>query len=282
MASIASPRIPPASGDTTPTLSSRRTSLDTNVIASPHLPLASATPTVRRNRAALRDYYNLKPPAAVASSASSVSETTETFSHEDDASGESRESELDQPGFKADAYVRGLLDKQGLQGLLKAEEGLLNEIRELDGERKALVYDNYSKLIDATETIKKMRSNMEPLGSSTGDLERMVGRIAETAGLLSHGSSDVPSRTDDRKGAETGAKEWTSIERQKQTVRWVVESPRRFRMYVRKGETQTAEVEWDKVKRLLEKWKGHEGVKAIHDGCMEVLAQNGNVVEDTD
>ena len=30
------------------------------------------------------------------------------------------------------------------------------EIRALDGERKALVYDNYSKLIAATDTIRKV------------------------------------------------------------------------------------------------------------------------------
>jgi len=30
------------------------------------------------------------------------------------------------------------------------------EIRGLDGERKALVYDNYSKLIAATDTIRKV------------------------------------------------------------------------------------------------------------------------------
>ncbi len=30
------------------------------------------------------------------------------------------------------------------------------EIRSLDGERKALVYDNYSKLIAATDTIKRV------------------------------------------------------------------------------------------------------------------------------
>ena len=32
------------------------------------------------------------------------------------------------------------------------------EIKGLDGERKALVYDNYSKLIAATDTIRKVRS----------------------------------------------------------------------------------------------------------------------------
>ncbi len=33
-----------------------------------------------------------------------------------------------------------------------------SEIRGLDGERKALVYDNYSKLITATDTIHKVRA----------------------------------------------------------------------------------------------------------------------------
>lgn len=39
------------------------------------------------------------------------------------------------------------------------------EIRGLDGERKALVYDNYSKLITATDTIRKVREFLG-IGSS--------------------------------------------------------------------------------------------------------------------
>ena len=35
---------------------------------------------------------------------------------------------------------------------------LTKDIRNLDGERKSLVYDNYNKLIAATETIRKVRS----------------------------------------------------------------------------------------------------------------------------
>jgi vacuolar protein sorting-associated protein 51 len=45
-----------------------------------------------------------------------------------------------------------------LESVLKVEGALVNEIRGLDGERKALVYDNYSKLITATDTIQKVIS----------------------------------------------------------------------------------------------------------------------------
>jgi len=53
--------------------------------------------------------------------------------------------------------VRQILEVEGLEGLLAVENELVGEVRALDGERKALVYDNYSKLITATETIKKVR-----------------------------------------------------------------------------------------------------------------------------
>ena len=38
------------------------------------------------------------------------------------------------------------------------------DIRNLDGERKSLVYDNYNKLIAATETIRKVFSSLRDLG----------------------------------------------------------------------------------------------------------------------
>lgn len=52
--------------------------------------------------------------------------------------------------------MRNVLGREGLEGVMRVEAGILSEMRGLDGERKALVYDNYSKLIAATETIKKV------------------------------------------------------------------------------------------------------------------------------
>lgn len=48
---------------------------------------------------------------------------------------------------------------------MRVEAGLLRDIRGFDGERKALVYDNYSKLIGATETIRKVRLTARLVGT---------------------------------------------------------------------------------------------------------------------
>lgn len=139
MSTIASPR---QSATSLSTDHSRRPSFDTLTRSQATSP---ARPT-RRNKNALRDYYGLK--AAALADASNESP---------EAVPEINQSELDAPDFDAEAYVRDVLARESLHGLLKIESGLSNEIRALDGEKKALVYDNYSKLIMATDTIRKVR-----------------------------------------------------------------------------------------------------------------------------
>lgn len=111
MTTITSPRLsvtsltsPTPSSSTPPTPSISRT-------ASP-----ARQPTTRRNRAALRDYYNLKAAAP-------IDATSNASEHEEI---EVKESELDAEGFDAEAYVREVLAGQDLQGVLRAEAGLVN------------------------------------------------------------------------------------------------------------------------------------------------------------
>lgn len=143
MSAIASPR---QSITSLSTDQSRRPSLDTIT----HSQAASPARPARRNKNALRDYYGLK--AAALADASSGRQRSSS-----DPVSETTDSEFDAPGFDAEAYVRDVLARESLQGLLKIESGLINEIRALDGEKKALVYDNYSKLITATDTIRRVR-----------------------------------------------------------------------------------------------------------------------------
>lgn len=169
MSTIASPRDPSSTfrrtnssqAVATPT-SSARPSLDIPRSATSSPSLASGTiPPIgkRNNRAALREYYNLKKNPASASATPPLLEVTDTDSVGDVAETSYSEvplSEIDADGFDADAYVRLGLRNSSLEELLKTYTRVLGEIRALDAEKKALVYDNYSKLITATETIRKV------------------------------------------------------------------------------------------------------------------------------
>lgn len=144
MTTITSPRQSIASLSPDP---SHRSSLDTATRSRGTSPARPA----RRNKAALRDYYNLKAATAPA-------DASQREEQQDPAPEIIKPSELDAPGFDAEAYVRGVLERESLAGLLRIEAGLIGEIRGLDAEKKALVYDNYSKLIAATDTIRKVGS----------------------------------------------------------------------------------------------------------------------------
>jgi hypothetical protein len=149
MSTIASPREPSNSlrrlPSGTPT-SSTRPSLDavrstvTSPVQSQHQPppQPAAGPAKRSNRKALREYYNLRAPRI---------EVPDS---------EVPAGEIDEPGFDVEAYVAKVVAESSLEELLKLYTKVLGEVRALDAEKKALVYDNYSKLITATETISKV------------------------------------------------------------------------------------------------------------------------------
>jgi len=146
MSTIASPREPPRR---TPT-NSNRPSFETSrsALASPVLTQGPTNPPppqqqqrkTSSNRAALREYYNLRAAAPRIEIPDSEVPATE----------------IDAPDFNAEEYVAKVINKSSLEELMKLYTSVVGEVRALDAEKKALVYDNYSKLITATETIRKV------------------------------------------------------------------------------------------------------------------------------
>jgi len=188
MSTIASPRDPGgpfprrnASANASTPTSSSRPSLETSrsVTGSPNpnaanSASATAAPaggaTAKRNRAALREYYNLKKaaaggggggPGSPATAGTPVVEVTDPRG-DSHLYSEVPASEMDKADFDADAYIQRALEGSGLEDLLRTYARVLGEIRALDAEKKGLVYDNYSRLIAATETIRKVRGKKKP------------------------------------------------------------------------------------------------------------------------
>ncbi|KAM3422072.1 Vacuolar protein sorting-associated protein 51 like [Cercospora zeina] len=250
--SIASPR-------PSVTLSSRRTSIDTTASTTSRTTgQAAERGSLRRNRAALRDYYNLKTTSLLTTQESSTPVAPATPALDPD-----QESELDKPGFEPEQYVQNLLTTEDLYGVLRIEASLVSDIRNLDGEKKALVYDNYSKLITATDTIKAMREKMDPMMPGTSTLGPAIGHIAETAAGLKREMREASA------GGEVARVE--ERRKQQECVRWVLGSAERLRELKRDGRDEDAQDEWDKVSRVLEAWKGVKGVEGVKRACLEAL-----------
>ena len=125
MSTIASPRA--SSSIRSP--SSTRNSFDSST---------RPPPNARRNRAALRDYYGIKNAQKEAEAKISEESTRTGLGPEEDET----LTELDGANFNAEAYVDGLLAKEGLKGVLKVEADLISRMIYLHTEHGILLIED--------------------------------------------------------------------------------------------------------------------------------------------
>ncbi|KAJ2543563.1 hypothetical protein GGF49_001961 [Coemansia sp. RSA 1853] len=86
--------------------------------------------------------------------------------------------DIDSPAFESKRYLKKVLVEQGVSGLLRADNELVTQVRQIDGEMKTMVYENYSKFISATETIRKMKQDADYMDAEMGKLSQRVNRIS--------------------------------------------------------------------------------------------------------
>ncbi|OTA06061.1 hypothetical protein A9Z42_0067640 [Trichoderma parareesei] len=278
MSTISSPRNPPAPLRRTPSgtpTSSARPSFDVSrsAVTSPVLSAsqpsttttaATTTGSTKRsnNRAALREYYNLR--AAAAATSASTPSTPRIVEVSDS---EVPASEIDAPDFNLDDYLQKIVAESSLQELLKLYTRVLGEVRALDAEKKALVYDNYSKLITATETIRKMRANMDPLNPMATTLDPAIAHIySQASAIQEYLRKSVPAPdSDEGKAREAQQRR----QRTRQLAVEVLATPERLQALVKEGRYEEARRQWEMPRKLLEVWKqkglGGDDVQACID-----------------
>ncbi|RYO82838.1 hypothetical protein DL766_002284 [Monosporascus sp. MC13-8B] len=280
MSTIASPReasLPRRMPSGLTPTSSTRASLDvprspnpsttSTSLSGPH----ATAKTTRRNRAALREYYNL-PKSPVGLPPPSVEVTDPLGIHGVDAGEQEQQSEvaaseLDAADFSAEAYVARALAESGLEDLLRLYARVVGETRALDAEKKALVYDNYSKLISATETIRKMRSTMDPLNPMASTLDPAIAQIYTQAAAIRDSLREaIPtpptttsSSTSTRSPQSSPKNEEAATQkrrlRTKQLALEVLETPDKLRALVAAGRADEARRTWETPRRLLLLWR---------------------------
>jgi hypothetical protein len=182
-------------------------------------------------------------------------------------------TELDSPDFDPQRYINHLLATSSLATVLKAENTLVGDIKTLDSERKALVYDNYSKLIRAVETIGKMRRSMDERGAPltmTKTLGPAIAFVAETAtGLIQEGEEQQ------RRMREAKATDGTDRRKaEKETVQWVLGAPSRLEKLLSEGKEDEATNDWEEIRNLLDTWEGAKGVAEIRQACEKAMKRD--------
>ena len=285
MATITSPRTESPAGTirvTSPTSSNTGTPSTSSIdLPRPENQPAPAATTQRRNRAALRDYYNLKnkpspqPQSGNLSRSASIASTTSDSTITSHATNNASDgtspllAQLDDPSFQPQTFISNLLSSASLRDILRTESSLVSEIRNLDGERKALVYDNYSKLIKAVGTIGDMQRGMQKRSAGgDGGLDGVEGLQEKIAVLERNVKTLGPEDLDDE------GKERRKRRKEKELVRWVLDAPERIEAMVEEGNREDAEMDFARVKRVVDEWDGVQGVDEVRKQCQSALSKS--------
>jgi hypothetical protein len=59
--------------------------------------------------------------------------------------------------------------------------------------------------------------------------------------------------------------------KQKETVKWVLDTPRRLRNMLDEGQDVQAQNEWDEVSNILNRWGNVAGVQELRDECEQIM-----------
>ncbi|KXN81309.1 hypothetical protein AN958_05164 [Leucoagaricus sp. SymC.cos] len=89
---------------------------------------------------------------------------------------------LDSPAFDAKSYYEQLIT---FPMLIKRENELMTEIRQLDSERQSLVYNHHHELIAASDTIAAMKTQAENLDANLDLLRVAFSEISRLAAEVS-------------------------------------------------------------------------------------------------
>ncbi|QHN92390.1 uncharacterized protein DS421_17g583300 [Arachis hypogaea] len=82
--------------------------------------------------------------------------------------------DINSNSFDPNHYMNLMVHKSNLEGLLQCHIEMATEIKNLDTDLQMLVYENYNKFISATDTIKRMKSNISGMETN---MEQLLEKI---------------------------------------------------------------------------------------------------------
>lgn len=172
--------------------------------------------------------------------------------------------DLDSTSFDAQAHTKRHVYGSSVHDLLETEERLALQVRTLDSTMQTLVYENYSRFIDATDAIRSIGVNVQ---ANEKGLERL------TAGMQ---TIDEKSRTiEEALGSlRDQVAEKIRIKRLLTRLDALLKLPETLQEQIAAGKYRTATRSYLSASSILSKHsEGFESLKTIETECNSILTE---------
>merc|ERR1740124_227044 len=95
-------------------------------------------------------------------------------------------TDINKENFNGHIFCKKLINEKPIHEILEFNNNLTSEIKALDSDMQMLVYENYSKFISATDTIRLMKTEVETMEEEMTKLLTNMETISRSCKELEH------------------------------------------------------------------------------------------------
>ncbi|KAF8571144.1 hypothetical protein P879_02057 [Paragonimus westermani] len=181
---------------------------------------------------------------------------------------------IDGPTFHAQSYMDKHLREKDLSDLMLEEKVLTEQIRTLDSEMQTLMYDNYSKFISATDTIRMMKSDFKFVENEMNSLVKNMSSIGSLSDKirsnLTGERSKLKTLVDTQQTLNKVACSFL-VHNCLIQLKYLVELPGRLQGYVVENNWDTAVKDLNQAKFILKSYHNTPSFKNIRRDCHQIV-----------
>ncbi|KAE9556197.1 hypothetical protein FO519_000536 [Halicephalobus sp. NKZ332] len=180
-----------------------------------------------------------------------------------DPSPEKHPMNLNSTEFSPEAYVNGLVHRKGLDELVAIEEDMVQSVRRLDSEMQQLVYENYSKFLSATNTVRSMQDQFSQMCDNLTKVSKKMDNVLH----LNDSLCDIFVRH------RANVKKLNDASKTVKGLQFIVKLPQRLQVFIDQKEFKKAVTNYCSVKHKLIQYKNVPSMVGIYNDTLELISQ---------
>ena len=104
--------------------------------------------------------------------------------------------DIDGASFDVEQYMEEAMQGERMKQMLEKTSNIRGEVKQLDNDMQMLVYENYTKFIKATDTIGRMRDDVDGMEDEMQSLAATITKISEGSNRINTNLSEHRAKID--------------------------------------------------------------------------------------
>ncbi|KAJ3323984.1 Vacuolar protein sorting-associated protein 51 [Boothiomyces sp. JEL0866] len=177
--------------------------------------------------------------------------------------------DIDGPTFHAELSFNMAIKEQTLSELIANNNNLVSDIKDIDGKLKTLVYQNYSKFLTASDTIRQIKITADDMDTQIHKLQGKMDQISKSLGALSENLTPEQEKIRELDGVDILVKK----------LNFIIDLPLRLTKLLESKNYVESVMFYAKTVDLLDHYKHIPMFNQIAEECVVLIRKVGTKVQ---